>query len=131
MADFKDCGYSCSLLLNVMFRPLPPTSLSLPVSFIRWICHHIFIGLQFYDYYDFICKLLIHIPLSPELLGNLMSMLHSYHINSSSPGKNNTYFTTRLPSLHMQFYVKDIGFRWSEAPYPLHLPYEGSLPFRR
>ena len=87
-------------------------------KFYSQICHHIFTGLQFYDYYDFICRLLIHISLSPEFLGNLMSLLHSYHINSPSPGKNNTYFTTRLPSVHIQFYVKDIGFRWSGAPCP-------------
>ncbi len=100
-------------------------------KFYPQICHHTFTGLQFYDYYDFICKLLIHIPLSPEFLGNLMSLLHSYHISSQSPGKSNTYFTTRLPSVHMQFYVKDIGFWWSKAPCPLHLPYEGSLSFKR
>jgi len=34
MADLENCEYSCFLLLNVMFRPSPLTSMSLSASFI-------------------------------------------------------------------------------------------------
>ena len=114
-----------------MFRPSPPTSLSLPMSF---ILQYVTVPSQAHGFTITTASSADHWHLHSLLLnrlGNLMSQLHSFHTSGPSPGKSNIFpvHPIYLQYIH-RFYVKEFGLRWSRAPYPLFMPYEGSLSFR-
>ncbi len=93
-----------------LFRPSPPTSLSLAPSFTLW---YVAIPSQaegFYGYYDFICDPLA--PSSPSLghVAVLMAQFHRPHANGSSPGKNVIFVALRLPSIHDQVTERILDF---------------------